>query len=131
MKNIEIRAHETQRYIKGKEEKEIQDYKNWNEEQRQKLWNWYIFQLLQNDRWLSQTHEPELIDFAVFRNNNYFWEENPDKYLPWVLKELQEFYWDEWNPLEIIFILDEKAKKALEVSRNSEQIKTTILGKLK
>jgi len=126
MRDIERRAHENQKFLQEKKEKEIQDYKNWNEETRQKLWTWYIFQLLQGHRWESQTHDPELIDFADFRKNNKFWDENPDKYLPWVLKELQEFYWDEWNPLEIIFILDEQAKKHLEIhlnlTFNSEQV---------
>lgn len=130
MRDIERRAHENQKFLQEKKEKEIQDYKNWNEETRQKLWTWYIFQLLQGHRWESQTHDPELIDFADFRKNNKFWDENPDKYLPWVLKELQEFYWDEWNPLEIIFILDEQAKKHLEIhwnlSINSQRIWNVI-----
>jgi hypothetical protein len=125
--NTDKRWNDINEYFE-RQEKEIQDYRNWDEETRQKLWTWYIFQLLQGHRWSSQTHEPELIDFADFRKNNKFWEENPDKYLPWVIEELYWLY-DE-NALEMIFTLDEKAKKYLEVhlnlTFNSEQVWSAI-----
>lgn len=128
MRDIERRAYETQKFLQEKKEKEIQDYRNWDEETRQKLWTWYIFQLLQGHRWASQTHDPELIDFADFRKNNKFWEENPDKYLPWIIEELYWFY-DE-NALEMIFMLDEQARKYLEIhwnlAKNSEQVWSVI-----
>lgn len=128
MRDIERRAYETQKFLQEKKEKEIQDYWNWDEETRQKLWTWYIFQLLQGHRWASQTHDPELIDFADFRKNNKFWEENPDKYLPWIIEELYWLY-DE-NALEMIFMLDEQAKKYLEIhwnlAKSSEQVWSVI-----
>lgn len=113
--NTDKRWNDINEYFE-RQEKEIQDYRNWDEETRQKLWTWYIFQLLQGQRWASQTHDPELIDFADFRKNNKFWEENPDKYLPWVIEALYWLY-DE-NALEMIFTLDEQAKKYLEVHWN-------------
>lgn len=111
-----------------RQEKEVQDYKNWNDETRQDLWTRYIFQLLQSHRWSSQTHSPEMIIFSNFRKNNKFWEENPDKYLPWVVDSLYWLY-DE-NVLEDIFILDEQAKKYLathsSLSSHSKQVENIV-----
>ena len=102
------------------QEKAIQNYINWNEEFKKDAWSSYVFKLLQNHRFLSSTHEPELIDFTKFRKDNLYSEvENDiDRFLPWILTDLQDFYWNEWNPLEIIFKLDEQAKKAIEVQSN-------------
>ena len=132
MSDIEKRAYETQKYLKKSETQDIQDYKNWDDETRQNLWNIYISRLLQGHRWDSQTHEPEFINFSDFRKNNkYFkFEDNLDRFLPWIIEFLQDYYWDEWNPLEIIFILDEQAKKYLEIhwilSNNSQAIWSVI-----
>jgi len=130
MRNIEKRALENQKYLIEKTEQDIQDYINWNEEFKQQVWNSYIFQLLQNHRLLSNTHNPEPIDFVDFRKNNKYSEveDDIDRFLPWVVKELYWFY-DE-NLFEIIFELDNKAKKALEfqsnISNNSEKVENTI-----
>lgn len=130
MRDIEKRALETHKYNQQKEKREIEDYINWDEEYKQKVWTSYMWQLLQQHRWLSSTHEPELIKFSDLRNDNKYWESNIDKYLPWILKDLEDFYWDDWNPLETIFTFDEKAKKVLEIwisiNDNSEQVINTI-----
>jgi len=85
MRNIEKRALENQKYLIEKTEQDIQDYINWNEEFKQQVWNSYIFQLLQNHRLLSNTHNPEPIDFVDFRKNNKYSEveDDIDRFLPW------------------------------------------------
>jgi len=41
-----------------------------------------MWQLLQQHRHLSSTHEPELIKFSDFRNDNKDLEPNIDRFLP-------------------------------------------------
>ncbi|MGE4444508.1 MAG: hypothetical protein AB7E37_05965 [Candidatus Altimarinota bacterium] len=134
MSDIERRAYETQKYLQESETKDIQDYKNGDDETKQNLWNIYISRLLQGHRWDSQTHEPELINFSDFRKNNKYSkvEDNLDRFLPGIIEFLQDYYGDEGNPLEIIFILDEQAKKYLEVhgnlANNSQAVGNVIDG---
>lgn len=127
MKDIEKRALEHHKYIKEQKNKDIQDYVNWNEEFKQDAWNSYIFQLLQNHRMLSSTHDPELINFSDFRKNNKYSEveDNIDRFLPWVIEALYWFY-DE-NLFEIIFKLDEQAKEYLQRKEIKERIEQILL----
>ncbi len=127
MRDIEKRALENHKYLKEKKDQDIQDYNNWNEEFKQEAWNSYIFQLLQNHRILSSSHDPELINFSDFRKNNKYSEEEDDidRFLPWVIETLYWFY-DE-NLLEIIFKLDEQAKEYLQKKDVKERIEKILL----
>lgn len=127
MRDIEKRALENHKYLKEKKDQDIQDYNNWNEEFKQEAWNSYIFQLLQNHRVLSSTHDPELIDFSDFRKNNKYSEveDSIDRFLPWVIEALYWFY-DE-NLFEIIFKLDEQAKEYLQKKDVKERIEKILL----
>ncbi len=90
-------------------EKENQDYHNWDEKYKQDYWNRYVLTIWwYNERWTSLP-----IDVKKLRKR----DKNFDRFLPWIINLLEE-EWFTWD-IEDIFILDEKAKKALKISNET------------
>ncbi len=106
----------------------LKKYKEWNQEYKQNYWNNYIFSMYFHYEWNTFP-----IKIQDFREKHKELEPNFEKYIPWIIENLKDF----WYTIEIndIFILDEKAKKVLEIqfniSNNSKQIENTILTKTK
>lgn len=121
MKGIEERAIETKKYLDEKKELEIQDYNNWDEKYRQNYWIRIIF-----TSWRRSSDIWTPLNLSKIRKNNISMEPNLDIFLPWVIKFIEE----EWFEIEEIIILDEQAKKALgisnEISWNSKKIEEII-----
>ncbi len=91
--------------------KEREAYINWDKEYRQLYWSKYIFSMyFRHEEW----------DFPIsikdFRENHKDLEENFDQYLLWSIEWLLDFWYT--ISIEDIFILDEQAKKAIEVQSN-------------
>lgn len=102
MNNIEKRYNEAQLYIE--EEKDIQDYINWDEKYKQDYWNRYVFTMWWNDqRGISLP-----IDIKKLRELYKWIEDDIDRFIPWIIKSLEE----EWfsGTIQDIFILDDEAK---------------------
>ncbi len=104
-----------QEYIKWMEQKKlvnkqqnIQDYINWNEEYKQEYWDRYIFNL-----WWFEQRWTEMPIIVSDLKKTYKWiEDNFDRFIPWIMKSLEE----EWftGNIDDIFILDNDAKLFLD-----------------
>ena len=107
--------------LKIENEDKIQKYKNWDKNYKQEYWNNYIFQY-----WKYGSDTWEAVDISKIREDVLEYEPNFDDFLPWVIKSLEE----EWLNINSILILDEQAKKALEISNQtsntSNWVKSTI-----
>ena len=105
-------------------EEENISYSNKSNEEKKKYWVWVITRLIHS------MNEWEKVNIAQYRDT----EPNIDLFLPAIINNIESYHWE--GREEIIneyFILDEKAKKALEVqsniSNNSEQVNKTISTK--
>jgi len=129
MRDIEKRALETQEYLKEKENKEKKDYIEWDEEYRQSFWNKKIWTMLHSH--MVSIKFP--IKFSDYTKKFDDIDNNFERFIPWIIRMLKE----EWGTgkIEDIFILDEQAKKAIEIQSNisnsSNQVENTISTKTK
>jgi len=105
-------------------EEENISYFNKSNEEKKKYWVWVITRLIHS------MNEWEKVDIAKYRDT----EPDIDLFLPAIINNIESYYWE--GREEIIneyFILDEQAKKALEVQSNisnsSNQIENTISSK--
>lgn len=125
MRDIEQRAHETQKFLQEKREKEIQDYINGSEKYKQDYWNRYVFTIWWYDqRWTSLP-----IDIKKLRELYKWTEDNIDRFIPWIIESLEEEGFT--GKIEDIFILDElkrKEKKAKIdwIVQNNEELSENI-----
>lgn len=108
MRDIEQRAHKTQKFLQEKREKEIQDYINWDERYRQDYWDRYVFTMW----WYDQRGTSLPIDIKKFRELYKWIEDNFNRFIPWIMRSLEE-EWFSWT-IDDIFTLDEEAKLFLD-----------------
>jgi len=90
-------------------EKNKQDYLNWDEEYKQDYWDGYFC------RGLYQTwHIDYPVDIKDFREENKDIEPNIERFLPWIIKAMEENTGEQWADIEGVFTLDEESRKYLE-----------------
>lgn len=104
MRDIEIRAHEAQKHLKEQKEQDIKDYINWDDFYKQDYWDRYVFTMW----WYDQRGTSLPIDLQKLREVYKWIEDNFNKFIPWIMKSLEE----EWfsGTIDDIFILDQEAK---------------------
>lgn len=128
MRDIEKRAYETQKFLQEREAKEVQNYTNWDDSNKQDYWD----RVICGNWWHSEDNDFP-INLIEFRKKVASLEQNFDKFIPWIMLALEDL-WFTWN-ISDIFILDDQAKKALEiqtnVSNNSVKIENTFSKKTK
>jgi hypothetical protein len=99
--------------------KEKSDYKASDEKYKQKYWNAYFVRGLLP---LWSIEYP--IDINDFREQIKDMESNIERFMPWTMKDIEDFTGEEWLEIEHIFTLDEQAKatlKELKIQRNISQ----------
>lgn len=106
-------------------EKEYQDYINGDDNFKQDHWDTYF---VTTSFWgVNAIEHP--VDLSDFRKKIAHKEKNFDRFLLWIIKAIKEDV-DENSKMEDIFILDEQAKKYLEVWNNvlsnSESVQNSI-----
>ena len=107
--------------IFDKIEKENISYSNKSDDEKKQYWVWNITQTFHNlDEWKK-------INIIEYRNT----EPNIDLFLPAIIDNIESYHWEDRNSIiQNYFILDEQAKKALEVvnqkSNTSNVVKSTI-----
>lgn len=111
--------------ISSKLKKDAEDYINWDENFKQEYWNSYFV------RWLLPLWSIEYpVDISDFRKSIKNTELNFERFLPWIIKAMEEFTGEEWVKIEDIFILDEQAKKYLathsSLNSHSKQVESIV-----
>lgn len=95
--------------ISSKLKKIIEDYINWDEEYKQNYWDDYFC------RWLYPLWSIDYpVDIKDFREKHKDIEPNIERFLPWIIKAMEENTGEEWVDIEGVFTLDEEARKYLE-----------------
>ncbi|MDP2090781.1 MAG: hypothetical protein Q8K30_04245 [Candidatus Gracilibacteria bacterium] len=125
MRDIEKRAHETQKFLQEREEKENQEYKNGDDSNKQNYWD----RIFCRNWWHSDDGDFP-VQLSEFRQKNSYLESNFDRFIQGIMLALEDLGFT--GSIEDIFILDEQAKKYLathsSLSSHSKQVENIVNG---